>query len=654
MNTALVVSVLLLEAIALFLLVLGTHSLRHKHGMGHFYALMGAITAVMSWVTEVGVNVELYGITFFIGSTVFYTSILLGVFIVYVFDGPEVTRRVIVMVIGVSILVPLVLASLDYQMNVLGFGGSDMIPVPKFRINTASVVATFLDLVFLAVAWEFLGKPKFRMPLWLRSYLTLIGVMWLDVLLFATGAFAGTDVYLTIMKGTFSSRLVVSIIAFPFLWSYMSWENSRKGFDMEVRPVLAIIQHAAEVEHELSLAQKEITERKRVEAALRESEEKYRDVTFCSSDWVWEVNVSGEYTYTSGRVEQILGYTPEELIGKTPFEMMPEKEKRRIGEIFQTIASKKEAIVDLENWNLSKNGELVCLLTNGIPLIDSNGELVGYRGVDKDITERKRLEEERKTMEAQLRQSQKLESLGTLAGGVAHEINNPIMGIMGYADIIQGGVDEEKLKKFTEGIKEESQRIATIVKNLLSFARQDMDRHSPACIKDIVGVSQSLLGAVFCKHKITVETSIPADLPKVKCRSQQIQQVVINLLTNARDALNQRYEGWHENKLIRISAGSFEKDNETWVRTTVEDHGTGIPEEIIEHIFDPFFTTKDRSRGTPSAAAPAGTGLGLSVSHGIITDHHHGRLWVESVEGEYTRFHIELRVDNGWSLEGAE
>ena len=271
--------------------------------------------------------------------------------------------------------------------------------------------------------------------------------------------------------------------------------------------------------------------------------------------------------------------------------------------------------------------------------------------LQQEITERKQAEEENKSMEAQLRQSQKLESIGTLAGGVAHEINNPIQGIMGYADLINRRVEDKELKEFAGGILEETDRVAKIVRNLLSFARQDKTSHSPARLEDIIDASLNLIGAMLRKDQITIEQDIPDDLPKVKCRSQQIEQVIINLLTNARDALNQRYEGYHEDKLIRIIARPFEKEGKKWVQTTVEDHGIGISENMIDRIFDPFFSTKSKAKSSGAASdGPTGTGLGLSVSYGIISDHH-GKLWVESEEGEYTRFHIELRVDNGWSLE---
>ncbi len=259
------VFILILEAMVVYFLVLWAHSLRHKFGPVHFYALIGGITAIMSWVTDAGVKIDIAGITFVVGSTVFYTSLLLGVFVIYVFDGPRATRIAISTVIGVSVMVPLIAVALHYQTKITGQATAEFIPLPSLRINTASVVATIVDLVFLAIAWEYLGKPNLNLRLWLRAFLTLLGVMWLDVLLFATGAFAGTPAYLGIMKGTLISRLIICVFALPFLYGYLYWQSNRKGIEIENRPVLAILRQVAQIEHELSVAQQEIERRKEAE-----------------------------------------------------------------------------------------------------------------------------------------------------------------------------------------------------------------------------------------------------------------------------------------------------------------------------------------------------------------------------------------------------
>ena len=278
------------------------------------------------------------------------------------------------------------------------------------------------------------------------------------------------------------------------------------------------------------------------------------------------------------------------------------------------------------------------------PLRDSNGRAEGLLAVARNATERKGLEAERRAMEAQLRQSQKMESIGMLAGGVAHEINNPINGIMNYAQLIldRTGPGAEVSELATE-IGKESERIATIVRNLLHFSRHDGGQaHGPVRACDVVTETLSLIRTVLRHDQITLAVDVPEDLPKIKCRSQQLQQVIMNLLTNARDALNVKYPQYDENKCIRISAAVIEKDGGTWVRTTVEDHGPGIPEAVRERMYEPFYTTKPRDKGT---------GLGLSISHGIVREHH-GELSAESEIGQWTRFHVDLPIEDCGILEG--
>ncbi|HPQ67961.1 MAG TPA: PAS domain S-box protein [bacterium] len=295
-----------------------------------------------------------------------------------------------------------------------------------------------------------------------------------------------------------------------------------------------------------------------------------------------------------------------------------------------------------------------------------HGDLVGFLGLETIVEARRWLEVDveflktvadlfthvlahqrneavRENLEAQLRQQQKLESIGTLASGIAHEINNPLNGIMNFAELIQDHLASgDDSMVYTEKIIEESKRVAKIVHNLLSFARQDKERHSPAVLADIIEASLGLMETVLRKDQITLQVDVSRDLPSIKCRSQQLQQVFINLIANARDSLNHRYPAFNEEKVLRIDAHLFEEDERKWIRTVVEDHGEGIDEEIRHRIFDPFFTTKTRD---------AGTGLGLSVSHGIINEHK-GRIRVESEKMRFTRFYIDLPIDPGWSLKG--
>jgi two-component system sensor histidine kinase/response regulator len=148
---------------------------------------------------------------------------------------------------------------------------------------------------------------------------------------------------------------------------------------------------------------RDITEQKKIIDELKKSEKRFHDVALSSADWIWEIDGEGKYTFASGRVKQLLGYAPEEIIGKTPFDLMLLEEAERIKKIFSQIRAEKRPIVDLENWNLTKDGKRVLLLTNGVPILNENGELIGYRGVDKDITDRKWTEEQLKRNEEKYR-----------------------------------------------------------------------------------------------------------------------------------------------------------------------------------------------------------------------------------------------------------
>jgi signal transduction histidine kinase len=208
---------------------------------------------------------------------------------------------------------------------------------------------------------------------------------------------------------------------------------------------------------------------------------------------------------------------------------------------------------------------------------------------------------------------------------------------MNYAQLIQDRLEPgSPLAEYTGEILHETQRVAVIVRNLLTFARNDKQSHSSARMADIVEGTLSLIGTVIRRDQITLTVNVPSDLPDLKCRSQQIQQVLMNLMTNARAALNERYPGHDPDKVLHVEASLFEKEGRRWIRVTVEDHGTGITPEVRERMFDPFFTTKPREKGT---------GLGLSISHGIVKEHH-GELTVETEPGRFTRMHLDLPVDN--------
>ena len=383
----------------------------------------------------------------------------------------------------------------------------------------------------------------------------------------------------------------------------------------------------------------DITESTRAIIDLAESEKRFRLLFENAPDGI-VVETDYKITYINQKAVRLFrANTETDLIG-TPFtdHFIAEQSGtieayvRQLNAGLLPRTASEETIVTLDGTKVEVELSAVPFVYN-----EENGALIHLR----DMTIRRDLEQAKTEMEWQLRQKQKLESIGTLAGGVAHEINNPINGIINYAELMADGTAApEQIQNYSRGIIQEGKRIAEIVKNLLSFARQEKQTHSPAQIKDIIDQSVSLLRVLLRHDQIELEVDIPDGLPSIKCRSQQIQQVVMNLITNARDALNAKYIGYHENKIIRIYCALFEKENRRWMKITVKDNGSGIPDDVLERVFDPFFTTKPRDEGT---------GLGLSISHGIVKDHH-GELYFETEPGEYTKAILVLPVDNGWTI----
>ena len=369
----------------------------------------------------------------------------------------------------------------------------------------------------------------------------------------------------------------------------------------------------------------DITDRKTAEAALRESEENYRTIFDSANDAIMLHDaVTGRFLDVNSRTEEMFGYPRDTLldftVGDLSLGASPYSDDEAL-ELIHAAASDRPQIFE---WHCRhKSGRLFWSEVNlrTVTLLGRNVVLA----VARDITERKELE-------AKLWQSQRLESIGTLASGVAHEINNPLMGMINYAELISSRSEDDALSRFAEEIKVEGNRVAKIVRNLLSFARQDREQHSPARLRDIVDASLSIIGSLLRKDFVLIDLQVPEDLPIVRCRSQQIQQILINLLTNARDSLDARFPAADERKILRVTAEVLEDDEGRWLRTVVEDTGVGIPEQVIDRIFDPFFTTKGRDKGT---------GLGLSISYGIACDHG-GRLSVESTPNEWTRFLLDL------------
>lgn len=245
-----------------------------------------------------------------------------------------------------------------------------------------------------------------------------------------------------------------------------------------------------------------------------------------------------------------------------------------------------------------------------------------------DITESKRLQEH-------LLQKEKLAAVGELAAGVAHEINNPINGIMNYAQLL---IDEHDGKEddveFPRRILSEADRVVKIVRNLLSFSRQTDDDVNPVDIRSFLHDALQLMEKQLIGDGITINLDLPDSFPLILGNGHKMQQVFLNVLSNARQALNVRYPEHHPKKSLSIHSTIRKDDDRSWLAIHFVDSGIGIPENIIHRICDPFFTTKDRGEGV---------GLGLSISYGIIQEHG-GKLLFNSVVNVGTTVTVAIPI----------
>ncbi|MFQ5848925.1 MAG: PAS domain S-box protein [Candidatus Methylomirabilales bacterium] len=397
------------------------------------------------------------------------------------------------------------------------------------------------------------------------------------------------------------------------------------------------------------------SERRRADDALRQSEARFRSLVETTSDWVWEVDPTGVYTYASPKVKELLGYEPADIIGKRLFDLMPPDEAQRATTFFQDIVRSRKPFASFENTNLHKDGHRVVLETSGIPILDASGNLVGYRGIDRDITERKRLEQEIRDREC-LQDILRFKS--EFVANVSHELRTPLNSIIGFSELLTQRIPGElnaKQVKYLNHILVSAQHLLALIIDILDLSKAEAGRielePEVFYLSDAVETTLTTVRPQASKKQIALTSDIAPESTTITADPLRFNQIMYNLLSNAvkftqaggtvtvsarrvhgsRFTVHGRDETDHDH-----SSTSHARDGD-FIEISVKDTGIGISPEDQEKLFQEFSQV-----GGKHASREYGTGLGLALTKKLV-ELHGGRIGVESAgEGTGSTFFFTM------------
>jgi PAS domain S-box-containing protein len=368
----------------------------------------------------------------------------------------------------------------------------------------------------------------------------------------------------------------------------------------------------------------DISDRKRMEKELREANEFLMNLIESSVDGIIVTNTRGDILIFNRGAENILGYEGEEVVGKMNIRSIYPPGVAR--EVMEKLRSPDYGgvgkLTSFPIFHQRKDGELIEGDLSASIIYDEKGKEIGSVGIFKDLRERLGMERELQKTQQALLQSEKLAAMGRLTSQIAHELNNPIYGIMNTLELLKTEIPpENKRRKILELALSETQRLAEMLRNMLSFSKPEEEKRRPVKMNELIEGILLVMEKQMRESNIKVETSFDDEIPEVMASTNQMRQVILNILKNAKEAMP---------KGGTLTVRTSREDKHVLIH--IQDTGVGIQEEIRDKIFEAFFTTKQKVKGV---------GLGLSVCYGIIKDHG-GEIKVESEEGKGTTFTIRL------------
>ena len=372
----------------------------------------------------------------------------------------------------------------------------------------------------------------------------------------------------------------------------------------------------------------DITDRKKMEKELKEANDFLMNLIESSVDGIIVTDMKGDILIFNKGAEDLLGYKSEEVVGKMNIRSIyqPGVAKEVMEKLRSPDFGGVGKLTSLPIFHRKKDGELIEGDLSASLIYNEKGNEIASVGIFKDLRERLKMERELREIQQALLQSEKLAAMGRLTSQIAHELNNPIYGIMNTLELLKTEIPpESKRRRILELSLSEIQRLSEMLRNMLSFSKPEEEKRRPVKIDELIEGILLVMEKQMKESNIQVEASFDSDIPEVMASTNQMRQVMLNILKNAKEAMP---------KGGTLTVRTAREGNKVLI--TTQDTGIGIPEEIRDKIFEAFFTTKQKVKGV---------GLGLSVCYGIIKDHG-GEIKVESEEGKGTTFTISLPIES--------
>jgi len=631
-----------LELTFVTIAILFLHSVRRSLSTAPFYMVLGAFFVFGQFLTSAGLMVDpgIRELQVSVGGAVVLAPLMCALLVVYVLDGTAAARRLILGFAALlftyfylAFVTAVQCGSGEYSAadsDTLRYLGG--VFLHSRRIALAAVAAQAADLIVVPILFQLFNNVRCR--LFLAIAATLVFAQVIDTFIFhAISAPGSACDWMQVLRTTYVARAAAMIWVAGLTSFYLHLYDVRRG--PLRRPLDILVGFFGDY-----------FQTQQLRRHIREWEGRYEIVVEHSSDLIFLLDRDGRVLNANQAAIAVLGLNEERLTGffLPGIMQLPSGDVCRWTEVWNQIhppPSMTAATVVPQEWHATTptgRGVLLDVRISGAELFGTPVALI----IARDVTEQRRLEEERRRLEQQLIHTQRLEAVGLLAGGIAHDFNNLIQSILGAADRLRRHCGRQvQALRFIDTISTAAERASRLTKQLLSFARRRQPRIERIAVDELVDQAQELFEPLA--HKDLDLRVLIAPVPMfIRGDRIQLQQVLLNMLLNARDAVMEKKP---ENPRIVVRVQPAEDhlpgwdirprrnlDPENVVCIRIRDNGAGIPDGIRHRIFEPFFTTKDVGRGT---------GMGLAMAYGCITSHH-GWIHVESREGQGTEFFIYL------------